>query len=159
MKTASSRRLPSAVNPAWRIGIVHSAYYKVEMEALVSGARIALESAGIFPSSIGEWEAPGSFEVPLIGAALAEAHEVDALIGLGIIIEGETHHAGLLAEQAARGIMDVQLKYRIPFAFEILHVASLDQARERARPGSNKGEEAAYAVLHSLESLKRIRGT
>jgi 6,7-dimethyl-8-ribityllumazine synthase len=129
------------------------------MDALVSGARLALEAAGIFPSSISIWEAPGSFEVPLIGGALAQAGEVDALIGLGIIVEGETHHAKLLAGQSARGIMDVALKFHIPFAFEILYVTSLEQARERTRPGSNKGEEAAYAVLHSLETLKRIRGT
>ena len=78
---------------------------------------------------------------------------IGALIGLGIIIEGETHHARLLAEQAARGIMDVQLQYGIPFAFEILYVDSLSLARERL----DKGREAAYAVPHSLEELKRIR--
>jgi 6,7-dimethyl-8-ribityllumazine synthase len=52
----------------------------------------------------------------------------------------------------------VQLRNRVPFAFEILYVNSLEDAQLRSRGKHNKGEEAAYAVLHSLTELKRIRG-
>ena len=100
---------------------------------------------------------PGSFEIPLIGAALAEQGAVDALIGFGIIVEGETHHARLLADAATEGIMDTQLTYHIPFAFEVLYVKSLEDARARTTGNSNKGIEAAVAVLHSLALLKKIR--
>jgi len=148
---------PLQADPSWRIGIVHSSFYTEEMSGLVEGARNFLLGAGIPAKNVTVHPVAGSFEVPLIGAALAEGKKVDALIGLGIIVEGETHHARLLAEQAARGIMDVQVRYRMPFAFEILYVDSLDQALERTRPGSNKGEEAAYAVLHSLAELKRLQ--
>ena len=124
------------------------------MEQLIGSARKTLEAAGIPAHNISVHRAAGSFEVPLIGQELADTGSVDALIGLGIIVEGETHHAALLAEQATRGMMDVQLEYGIPFAFEILYVDDIAQAQERV----NKGEEAAYAVLHSLAELKRIRG-
>jgi len=62
-----------------------------------------------------------------------------------------------VAENVARGIMDVQVRAGIPFAFEVLYVSSLKQAQERARGDVNKGAEAARAVLHSLAELKRIR--
>lgn len=142
------------VDPAWRIGIVHSSFYKLEMKALIESAKKALMDAGIPAKHIVEHQAAGSFEVPLIGRGLAEAKSVDALIGLGIIVEGDTHHADLLAREAARGMMDVQIGYGMPFAFEILYVDSLQLAQQRL----NKGEEAAYAVLHSLAQLKSIRG-
>jgi 6,7-dimethyl-8-ribityllumazine synthase len=71
---------------------------------------------------------------------------VDALIGLGIIVQGETKHADLLAAESTRGLMDVQLQYKLPFAFEILWVDDIAHARAR----SEKGAEAAIAVLHSL---------
>lgn len=135
-----------------RIAIVHSTYYKEEMEALVRSAVDTLKMAGIPEENIALYPAPGSFEVPLIGSVLAEHKRADALIGLGIIVEGETYHARLLAENVARGIMDVQIRYRIPFAFEVLYVNSIKFARRRL----DKGKEAAEAVLSSLAQIERI---
>ena len=152
MRISTSANI-GTVDPSWRIGIVYSSFYTEEVEALVASAGVSLQEAGIPSKNITMHPAAGSFEVPLIGAALAEHKKVDALIGLGIIVEGETHHAALLAEETARGIMDTQLKYQTPFAFEILYVDSLKQAQER----KDKGREAAHAVLHSLAELKRIR--
>lgn len=149
--------LPAGIDPSWRIGIIASSYYKEEIDALVAGAIEVLEAAGIPAKNIERFHAPGSFEIPLIGSAVAKAKKVDALIGLGIIVEGETDHARLLSENVARGIMDVQLTSGIPFAFEVLAVQSLDQARARTIGDANKGREAARAVLHSLMELKRIR--
>lgn len=154
MKNSHSSLSPStSVHPFWRIGIVHASFYKVEVEVLVAGARKILEQAGVHPSAIKTYAVPGSFEIPLIGEALAQTGEVDALIGLGIIVQGETHHAELIAAEAARGCMDVQLRHRIPFAFEILHVDNLDLARARLK----RGEDAARAVLHSLVLLNQIQ--
>ena len=152
MKQFSQRDLPPGINRAWRIGIVHSSFYKEEVAALVEGAVQVLKDAGISAAHIKTYAVPGSFEIPLIGAALAGEREADALIGLGIIVQGETHHARLIAEQAARGIMDVQVQYGVPFAFEILFVDTIALARERL----DRGEEAALAVLHSLAELKKI---
>jgi 6,7-dimethyl-8-ribityllumazine synthase len=145
------------VNQGWRIGIVHSSYYKEEIGNLRKGAEEVLVEAGIQPNNIKNYEAAGSFEIPLIGAALAKSGEVDALIALGIIVEGATHHAELLAREIARGIMDVQIQYRMPFAFEVLYVTDLNQARERTQGDANRGAEGARAVLHSLAELERIR--
>lgn len=145
-----------AVDPSWKIGLVASAYYKEEIDALCSGACSFLKAAGIRPDNIVRYDVPGSFEIPLIGAQLAEKKSVDALIGFGIIIEGETQHARLIAEQTARGIMDVQVRYRVPFAFEVLYVKSLAQVRERSIGDGNKGKEAANAVVHSLAQLSAL---
>jgi 6,7-dimethyl-8-ribityllumazine synthase len=154
----SSNRPALTVDPDWRVGIVASYYYKEEMDGLVNGAKAALKEAGLPDKNILLFEASGSFEVPLIGEELAAGGCVDAMIGFGIIVEGKTHHARLLAEQVARGIMDIQIAHRVPFAFEILYVNDIAQAQERAKPGpGNKGAEGAYAVLHSLAELKRIR--
>jgi 6,7-dimethyl-8-ribityllumazine synthase len=140
------------VNPGWRIGIVHASYYKKEIDALVGGAEKALRARGIIPTNIRTVPVYGSFEIPLVGRALAEAKDVDALIGIGIIVEGETHHARLLADQAARGIMDVQLRTGVPFAFDVLYVDRIEDVQSRL----DKGEEAALSVLHSLVQLQKI---
>ena len=157
-KKTGGFRLPETIDPAWRVGIVASYYYKEEMDSLVAGAKEVLLAAGLPKANVTVWEAPGSFEVPLIGSALSKANKVDALLGLGIIIEGKTHHARLLADQVARGIMDIQVRDAIPFAFEILYVNDIAQAQERSTGDMNKGKEGAFAVLHSLAEIQRIRG-
>jgi len=143
--------LPSRISPSWRIGIVAAQYYPEIVDSLIAGAEQTLRQAGITASNIRVFPAPGSFEIPLIGASLFKTKEVDALIGLGVIVQGETHHASLIAEQAARGMMDLQLQYHRPFAFEILFVNDIAQARARL----DRGAEAARAVLHALASLEQ----
>ncbi|OGJ55498.1 6,7-dimethyl-8-ribityllumazine synthase [Candidatus Peribacteria bacterium RIFCSPHIGHO2_02_FULL_52_16] len=157
MQTNHLQKLPAKIDPSWRIGIVHAEWHAEEIKGLVEGARSTLLAAGISASNILVHPASGSFEIPLIGKTLATEKKVDALIGFGIIVEGETHHAELLAKEVARGIMDVQLNHGIPFAFEVLYVKNIEQARERARVKIGKGAEAAYAALHSLAELHRIR--
>ena len=110
MKQDARLPLPAAVNRAWRVGIIHSSYYRDDVSAMVEGAERVLCASGLPAANIRRIAVPGSFEIPLAGAALARSGEIDGLIGLGIIVEGETHHARLIAEQAARGIMEVQVR-------------------------------------------------
>lgn len=153
MQTDQTLPLPARISSGWRIGIVHSQYYPEVVSKLIEGAQKVLEEAGIARGNVRTYAVPGSFEIPLIGAALIAAKEVDALIAFGVIVEGETHHAELIAGEAARAIMDLQVRNRIPFAFEILYVKNLEQARARA----DRGAEAARAVLHALALIEPLR--
>jgi len=141
------------VDPSWKIGLVVSPYYGDIASALVASARKALMDAGIPEQNISEHLAYGSWEIPLIGAALAKEKKVDALVGMGVILEGQTHHAQLLADAMADGIMRVQLDHLIPFAFEVLYVDDLKLARARV----DRGGEAARAVLSSLAEMRGLR--
>lgn len=137
--------IPSA-NPSWKIAIIHASYYPGEVAAMVKSAKDALLAAGVPGNNISVHAVHGSFEIPLMGSVMAQKQEVDALIGIGVIVEGETEHGNLIAEATAHGIMDVQVRFGMPFAFEVLYVKSLKDAQARA----NKGAEAAAAVLASL---------
>ena len=79
------------------------------------------------------------------------------MIGFGIIVEGDTHHARLLAESVTTAMMEIQMDYILPFAYEVLYVKDLEQAKARAFGEHNKGKEAAFAVLQSLVELQKIR--
>lgn len=149
MRFPSSNSDPITTDPAWRIGIIYSSFYPEIISAMREVAVQELLESGIQESCITQHEVPGSFEIPLIGKNLAEKKSVDALIALGVIVQGETHHAALIAEQSARGIMDVQLRYGIPFAMEILFVEDLKVARDR----TDKGLAAAKTVLKTLAAM------
>src|SRR3990167_6676148 len=96
-----SSPLPVAKNadPSWRVAIVHSSFYPETVGRLVEGARETLIVAGIDPKNVTIHPVTGSFEIPLLGSVLAREKKVDALIGIGIIVDGETHHAELVARE------------------------------------------------------------
>lgn len=154
MKTAQSDiGNPDKVKSDWKIGIVHSSFYKEDVMKMVDSAKAELVQSGIDSNNISVHEVAGCFEIPLIGSALVDKCQVDALMGLGIIVQGETQHAQEIAKQVARGMMNVQVNHQIPFAFEVLHVDTLEDAQARLEL---KGKEAAIAVLSSLAILNSI---
>lgn len=154
MSGQSPTDLPAHINPAWKIGIVASLWHRDILNKMIESAQNTLQDAGIPADNITVHDAPGSFEVPLIGAALIG--KVDALIGFGIVLQGETMHAENIMQSTTQAIMDLQVKHKKPFAFEILHVLNIEQAHARAEGLHNKGFEAARAVLCALTALQRI---
>jgi 6,7-dimethyl-8-ribityllumazine synthase len=147
--------LPADIDPSWKIGIVAARWHRDILDPMIERAQQTFLDAGIAAANIRMHDAPGSFEVPLIGAALME--HVDALIGFGIVLQGETLHAQLISQTTTQAIMNLQVQHKKPFAFEILHVLDIEQAKARAEGPHNKGFEAARAVLFSLAELKRIQ--
>jgi 6,7-dimethyl-8-ribityllumazine synthase len=148
--------MPSGIDPAWRIGLIPAVYHRRFVDSLVAEATVTFVEAGLSASGISIHPVLGSFEIPLIGGALARSGTVDALIGFGIVLEGETNHADHIAGEAARAMMDIQVQTGIPFAFEILQVRDLALAEARCFGEHNKGREAAVAVLHSLAQLSKL---
>ena len=146
--------LPATIDPTWKVGIVAAQWHRDLLQPMIDVAVHTLVDAGLNANYVTVHDAPGSFEIPLIGAALMD--DVDALIGFGILLQGETGHAELIAQSVTQAMMQLQVTHKKPFAFEILHVQSLDQAKARAEGPHNKGFEAARSVLISLAALKRI---
>ena len=156
MKGTQPATGPIKADPSWKFGIVVSRYHEELTNGLVEGAKRALAAAGVAADHIVIRTAPGSFEIPLLGAQLARDEVVDAVIGLGIVLNGETTHADLIMREVARGMMDVQIQLCVPFAFGVLQVSDLAVAQARCGEKDNRGEEVALAALHSLAELKKV---
>ena len=56
-------------------------------------------------------QVPGALEIPLALQWLAQSGRFDALVALGCVIRGETHHFDIVANESARGVMDVALEF------------------------------------------------
>ncbi len=119
---------------------------------MVQSAKELLGKAGIQQDHILIVEAPGSFELPLMARALITEKGVNGIVAIGILLEGETSHAAVVAQAVATGLMNLQLEYGIPCAQEVLHVLSLEQASDRVEAGA----EGARAVLQALEELRKL---
>lgn len=143
-------------NPSWKIGIVRSLWHGECTRALTESAVATLVDAGIKRRNIIILDTPGSFELPLAVLRAFETRGIDGAIAIGVVVQGETHHAELVAGQAAAGIMQVQLTVKKPVAFDVLYVDRLQDAVARSVGQHSKGRLAALTLLSSLASNGKI---
>ncbi len=135
----------------FRIGIVVADWNKGITHAMLNGAMAFLIENGIKEKNITVKPVPGSFELPLGAQFLAINKNIDAVIALGCIIQGETRHFDFISDACAQGVMDVSLTFNKPVGFGVLTTNDEKQAKERAGGKlGNKGAEAAETVLKML---------
>ncbi|MEN9607233.1 MAG: hypothetical protein RL605_1061 [Actinomycetota bacterium] len=130
-----------------QIAIVVTSWHTQITDGLLAGAERALKAAG--NSEYEVWRVPGAFELPL-GAQKAIDAGADAVIALGVVIQGDTPHFDYVCVGATDGLMRVQLDSGVPVGFGLLTVDTEQQALDRAGlPDSreDKGAEAAEAAV------------
>jgi len=130
-----------------QVAIVVTSLHTQITDGLLAGAERALKAAGNTEYEI--WRVPGAFELPL-GAQYAIDAGADAVIALGVVIQGDTPHFDYVCSAATDGLNRVQLDSGIPVGFGLLTVNNEQQALDRAGlPGSkeDKGAEAVEAAV------------
>jgi len=131
-----------------RFGIVVSDWNREITQALLEGAAMTLKKHGATDNNIVIKHVPGSFELTLGAQFLAEYDDLDAIICLGCIIQGETPHFSYICQSVTYGITKLNLEYNIPFIFGVLTTLNHDQALDRAGgKHGNKGDEAAVTAI------------
>ena len=165
-------------NPAettGRYAIVVARFNSDITEALLDGCRHTLAAHGVTEDRITVARVPGAFELPLTCEHLAASGNYVAVLALGCVIRGGTPHFDYVCQEASRGMMEVNLKHRIPVIMGLLTCDDLPQALHRAdrevltgsaqveegrlqktTPRSNKGSEAAEAALEMVSLLAQI---
>ena len=99
---------------------------------------------------------PGSFDMPLAVEALLKKKNVHAVVTLGAVIKGDTRHDDIVAENAARLVSDLSLKYGKPVALGVSGPGmTVDQAKERAELVPARAVNAAVAMVNRLAKLER----
>jgi 6,7-dimethyl-8-ribityllumazine synthase len=134
-----------------KFGILVSEWNDEITESLFSAAIETLLKHGAKKEHIFRKNVPGSFELSLGAQYLAAMEEIDAVICLGCVIQGETRHFDFICDAVAQGITQVSLKYNKPVIFGVLTPNSQQQALDRAGgKHGNKGDEAAITAIKML---------
>jgi len=139
-----------------RIAVVVSRFNEDVTKRLLRGALGALEEHGVQEPDV--FWVPGSLELPVTALTLAERGNHDAIVCLGCVIRGETYHFEVVANQAAAGLMQVQLDTGVPVAIGVLTTEDKEQALARSGPKHNKGAEAAEVAIEMANLLREIQG-
>jgi 6,7-dimethyl-8-ribityllumazine synthase len=134
-----------------KFAILVSEWNEEVTNALYSGAYKTLLKHGAQEKNIITQTVPGSFELTLGAQKMAQKPEVDAVICLGCVIQGETKHFDFICHAVAQGITDVSIKFNKPVIFGVLTPNTQEQAMDRAGgKHGNKGDEAAITAIKML---------
>jgi 6,7-dimethyl-8-ribityllumazine synthase len=125
---------PEVLNEAVRIAIVASEYNRSYVDGLVRFA--SEELAVIAPQAkLTNVRVPGSFEIPIAVQTIAKYHKPDAILAFGLIFDGETLHASLIATAVTQALLTISLKESVPVLHEVL-VAKNEERSAVYRPNS-----------------------
>ena len=103
---------------------------------------------------------PGTFDMPLIVEKLLKTQDIDAIITLGAVIKGETGHDVLIANNTARLLADLSLKYQKPIALGITGPdMTVKQAKNRVTTVPKRSVDAAYKMVTTLSQLEDNKDT
>ncbi len=142
--------IPSA--QPFRFGIVVAQWNSQITEALYKGAHEILLKNGALQENILTIQVPGSFELTSGADLLLSFKQVNTVICLGCVIQGETPHFDFICNAVANGISNVSIKHNKPIVFGVLTTDDLQQAIDRAGgKHGNKGEEAAVTAIQMAQ--------
>ena len=123
-----------------RLGIVASRFNEEICGKLLERARAEAQKQKAEFTVV---QVPGALEIPLALQWMAQSGRFDALVALGVVIRGDTYHFDIVANESARGVMDVMLQFGVPVANAILTTDDEKQANARL----DKGAEAVRVAL------------
>ena len=140
-----------------RIAIVASRFNTTLTDALVADCLESLTKCQVPQDQIKTVRVPGSFELPIVAAELANQDQYDAIVCLGVIIKGETTHDQYIAHSVANSLNELAVSSRVPMIFGVLTTNNLEQAEARCLGGAKKGWEAGMSAVEMGLLMKALR--
>ena len=156
LSTYSSDTVPDASR--MRIGIVVSEWNNAVTSKMLEGACNTLQKHGVVPENMPVFRVPGSFELTFGAQQVAKYGDVDAVIVLGCVIQGETPHFNYVCQGVTEGVTRLNATQDIPVIFGVLTTKNKQQADDRAGGKfGNKGDETAITAIKMIDFICRLK--
>lgn len=155
LSTYDKATIPNAKD--FRFGIVVSEWNANITDNLLKGATDTLLKLGVSEFDIKLWYVPGSFEL-IYGGKKMQEQNVDVVIVIGSVIQGDTKHFDFVCEAVSQGIKDLNVLYETPVIFCLLTDHTMQQAVDRSGgKHGNKGVEAAVTAIKMAELRRNAK--
>jgi len=138
-----------------RFGIVCARFNDIFVSQLMDGAIDCLLRHGARDSDLSVAWVPGSFEIPLAAQQMADSGQFDAVICLGVVIQGSTAHANYINAEVSKGLAQISLSRKLPVIYGVVTTENIEQAIERS--GSKAGNRGASAALSAIEMANLLK--
>ena len=140
-----------------RFGIVCARFNSFFVSKLLDGAVDTLLRHGASEKDINVAWVPGSFEIPLVCKKMAESGKYDALLALGVVIQGSTAHANFVNAEVSKGLAQVSLEKGLPVIYGVVTTENIEQAIERSGcKAGNRGASAAETAIEMVSLIKNL---
>ena len=139
-----------------KFGIVCGRFNDFFVSRLLSGAIDAIVRHGGNAEDVSVAYVPGSYEIPFAVKQMVQRGEFDAVMALGVVIQGATPHASYINSEVAKGLAQIGLESGVPVTYGMITADNLEQAIERSgTKAGNKGVDAALAAIE-MANLTRV---
>ncbi len=140
-----------------KFGIVCSRFNEFFVGKLLDGAVDAIvRHGGAADDVVAAW-VPGSYEIPFAVKKLLQTKKFDAVIALGVVIQGATPHAGYINTEVAKCLAQLGLESGVPVTYGMITADNIEQAIERSgAKAGNKGADAALAAIEMVNLTRNI---
>ncbi|MGI6356435.1 MAG: 6,7-dimethyl-8-ribityllumazine synthase [Lentisphaeria bacterium] len=145
----------SLIAKGLRFGIVCARFNEFFVSKLLGGAVDCLLRHGAAEKDIETAWVPGSYEIPLVVQRMAASGRYDAIIALGVVIQGSTAHASYVNAEVSKGLAQVMLASGLPVIYGVVTTENIEQAIERS--GSKAGNRGAAAAESAIEMADLMR--
>ena len=140
-----------------RFGIVCSRFNEFFTSKLLGGALDCIVRHGGNAGDIEVAWVPGSFEIPLVAKRMAASGRYDAIIALGVVIQGATTHAAYINAQVSRGLAQISAEFGLPVIYGVVTTDTIEQAIERSgTKAGNRGAGAAASAIEMANLMKSL---
>ena len=140
-----------------KIAIACARFNEFFVSKLLGGAIDTIVRHGGKADDIDVTWVPGSYELPLIVSKLAKSGKYDAVIALGVVIQGATPHAGHITSEVSKCFAQISLEIEVPIVNAVLATNNIEQAIERSgTKAGNRGGDAAATAIEMANLLKEI---
>ncbi len=140
-----------------KCGIVVARFNDFFTRQLLRGALDCLTRHGAPDDAVTVAWVPGSYEIPLAVQAMAKTRRYNAIIALGVVIQGATPHAGHIASQVTKSLSQIALAQEVPVIDGVITADSLEQAIERSgAKAGNRGWSAALSAIEMADLIARF---
>ena len=141
-----------------KFGLVAARFNDFFVSHLVDGAVDTIVRHGGSADNIALAWVPGSYEIPFAVKKMLDSKKYDAIIAMGVVIQGATPHAGYINNEVAKSLAQLGMESGIPVTYGMITADNIEQAIERSgTKAGNKGADAAIAALEMANLCKVIK--
>ena len=139
-----------------KFGLVAARFNDFFVSHLVEGAVDTIVRHGGSADDIALAWVPGSYEIPFAVKKMLDSKKYDAIIAMGVVIQGATPHAGYINNEVAKSLAQLGMESGIPVTYGMITADNIEQAIERSgTKAGNKGADAAHAAIE-MANLNRV---
>ncbi|MBO5721501.1 MAG: 6,7-dimethyl-8-ribityllumazine synthase [Lentisphaeria bacterium] len=140
-----------------KFGLVAARFNDFFVSHLVDGAVDTIVRHGGNAADIELAWVPGSYEIPFAVKKMLNSGKYDAIIAMGVVIQGATPHAGYINNEVAKSLAQLGMESGTPVTYGMITADNIEQAIERSgTKAGNKGADAAHAAIEMANLNKAL---